>query len=95
VTSKSGRTDELRQLGQYVEQHPLGMVAAAFGTGYLLSGALFSPATARILGLGLRFGLRFATPSLVRAAFGGDAPFNPGNTGNTGPRPHPHAKESP
>jgi hypothetical protein len=67
-------TEERFELGPYVEAHPVGSVLAAFGVGYLLSGALFSRATARILGLGVRY----ATPVLVRAAFGANAAFNPG-----------------
>jgi hypothetical protein len=59
------------QLERYVDQYPIGMVAAAMGAGYLLSGALFSKATVRMLGFGLRFGLRYATPAVIHAALAG------------------------
>jgi hypothetical protein len=83
TTARNGRRSERLDLEDYVEQHPMGMVVAAFGVGYVLSGALFSRATARLLGLGLTAGLRFATPSLMKAVVGGRAAVTPGNS-----RPH-------
>ncbi len=82
MTARTSRVTEPLALADYVGKHPVGSVVAAFGVGYLLSGALFSRATARILGLGVRY----ATPALVRAAFGANAAFNPGNG-------HPHVRE--
>jgi predicted lysophospholipase L1 biosynthesis ABC-type transport system permease subunit len=41
-----------------LERSPYGTVAAALGIGYVLGGGVFSPLTARALGLGLRLGLR-------------------------------------
>lgn len=43
-----------------VRRHPYGTLAAAVGVGYVLGGGLFSPLTARLLGLGLRIGMRLA-----------------------------------
>jgi hypothetical protein len=83
IASRS--TSELVALERYVERHPVGTVVAAFGVGYLLSGALFSKATARILGLGLRY----ASPSMLNAAFGEQALFNLGKA-----KSHNRPKES-
>lgn len=43
-----------------VRRHPYGTLAAAVGVGYVLGGGLFSPLTARLLGLGIRIGMRLA-----------------------------------
>jgi len=43
-----------------VARHPYGTVAAAIGIGYVLGGGIFSPLTARLVGFGLRMGLRLA-----------------------------------
>jgi len=43
-----------------VERNPYGMMAAALGVGYVLGGGLFSPLTARLVGFGMRMGLRLA-----------------------------------
>jgi hypothetical protein len=43
-----------------VARNPYGMMAAALGVGYVLGGGLFSPLTARLVGLGMRMGLRLA-----------------------------------
>jgi hypothetical protein len=43
-----------------VDRHPYGMIGAALGVGYVLGGGFFSPLTARIVGLGLKMGLRLA-----------------------------------
>jgi hypothetical protein len=40
-----------------VQRHPVGMVFAAAGVGYLLGGGLFSPATGKALRIGLRLAL--------------------------------------
>ena len=49
-----------------VDRHPYGTLAAAVGIGYVLGGGLFSPLTARIIGLGLRVGLRLAALPLIK-----------------------------
>jgi hypothetical protein len=43
-----------------VARNPYGMMAAALGVGYVLGGGLFSPLTARLVGFGMRIGLRLA-----------------------------------
>ena len=45
-------------LADQTQQHPFRTVALTFGTGFILGGGLFSPLTARILGAGVRLGLR-------------------------------------
>lgn len=49
-----------------VDRHPYGTVAAALGVGYLLGGGLFSPLTARIIGFGVRLGVRLAAIPVLR-----------------------------
>ena len=49
----SQRTQEVRAaVSSFVEERPLAAVGIAFGAGYLLSGALFSRLTARVVGAG-------------------------------------------
>jgi hypothetical protein len=47
-------------------RHPIGTVAAALGIGYVLGGGLFSRLTARLLGLGVRVGLRLAVVPVLK-----------------------------
>jgi hypothetical protein len=49
-----------------VQRNPYGTMAAALGIGYVLGGGLFSPLTGRIVGLGLRIGLRLAVLPLLK-----------------------------
>ena len=49
-----------------VERHPYGTVAAAVGIGYVLGGGLFTPLTARIVGLGIRIGVRLALLPMLK-----------------------------
>jgi hypothetical protein len=49
-----------------VRRHPYGTLAAALGIGYVLGGGLFSRLTGRVLGLGLRTGLRLAALPLLK-----------------------------
>jgi hypothetical protein len=54
-----------------VARNPYAMMAAAAGSGYVLAGGVFSPLTARVVGLGLRLGLRLAAiPLLQRELIG-------------------------
>lgn len=54
-----------------VDRHPYTMMAAAAGSGYVLGGGIFSPLTARFVGLGLRLGLRLvAIPFIQRELLG-------------------------
>jgi hypothetical protein len=65
------RAQELRdQIEGYVDEHPLAAVGAAFGIGYLLSGALFSRLTARVAG----FAGRLAFGNVMRALVTGVVP---------------------
>jgi hypothetical protein len=55
---------------QQTREHPGRSVAMAVGVGYVLGGGLFSRLTARLLGTGIRIGLRtailpFVTEGLV------------------------------
>lgn len=54
-----GHTVDLR--GR-LERHPYGTLAVAFGVGYLLGGGLFTPATARVV----RMGMKLAALPLVK-----------------------------
>jgi hypothetical protein len=56
-----------------VRRSPYGTVGAALGIGYVLGGGLFSPLTARILGLGLRIGMRLAVLPLLTEELSGFA----------------------
>lgn len=49
-----GRTLDLR--GR-VDRHPIGMLLAAMGVGYVLGGGLFSPLTGKLLKIGMRLAL--------------------------------------
>jgi len=49
-----------------VNRNPYGTVAAALGIGYVLGGGLFTPLTARIVGMGLRIGMRLAVLLLLK-----------------------------
>jgi len=52
-------------LSEQINEHPGRTVAIALGTGYLLAGGLFSRLTVRLMGLGMRIGLRVGGPRLV------------------------------
>jgi ElaB/YqjD/DUF883 family membrane-anchored ribosome-binding protein len=49
-----------------VERNPYGTVAAALGIGFVLGGGLFTPLTGRIVGLGLRLGIRLALLPMLK-----------------------------
>ena len=49
-------------------EHPGRSVAIAVGVGYVLGGGLFSRLTARVLGMGIRIGLRTALLPLATEA---------------------------
>lgn len=62
------KTDQIRNtVGTFVDEHPIAAVGAAFGIGYLLSGALYSKTTGRLLG----FGTRFLVGALLKQAVAG------------------------
>jgi hypothetical protein len=62
VTDLRGTLD----IDRRVRRNPYGTIAAALGIGYALGGGLFSPLTGRIVGLGLRMGLRLAVLPLLK-----------------------------
>jgi len=62
VTDLRGTLD----LDGRVKRNPYGTMAAGLGIGYLLGGGLFSPLTGRVVGLGLRIGLRLAVLPLLK-----------------------------
>jgi ElaB/YqjD/DUF883 family membrane-anchored ribosome-binding protein len=49
-----------------VRRNPYGSMAAAVGIGYVLGGGIFTPLTARIVGIGLRLGMRLALLPLLK-----------------------------
>jgi hypothetical protein len=53
------------RLVRQTREHPGRSVAAAVGVGYVLGGGLFSRLTARLLGTGIRLGLRTAVLPFV------------------------------
>lgn len=69
-----------------VEKHPYGMLAAAFGVGYVIGGGLFTPTTGRILGLGARLVgvpmVRNALLDLAEAAVDGLLQKSAADSGN-------------
>jgi hypothetical protein len=71
-----------------VQRNPYGTVAAALGIGFVLGGGIFTPLTARILGLGLRLGVRLALLPLLKDqieeladSLGGEVETNKGRRG--------------
>jgi hypothetical protein len=49
-----------------VNRHPYGTIAMALGIGYALGGGIFSRLTGRLVGIGLKIGLRAAVLPLLR-----------------------------
>ena len=68
--SKELRTrtrDVLHSIGEETTSHPFRTVGLAAGAGFVLGGGLFTPLTARALGVGVRLALRLAVlPALGR-----------------------------
>ena len=56
-----------QEFGRQIEEHPGRSVALAVGAGYLLGGGLFSRLTVRLLGAGMRIGLRILVPFVTRS----------------------------
>jgi len=49
-----------------LDRNPYGLVSIAAGVGYVLGGGIFSPLTARIVGLSLQLGLRLAAVPFIQ-----------------------------
>lgn len=71
-----------------VQRNPYGTVAAALGIGFVLGGGLFTPLTARIVGLGMRIGVRLALLPMLKDqiseladSLGGEVETNKGRRG--------------
>jgi len=67
-------------------RHPYGLVAAAFGIGFVVGGGLFTPLGKRIARTALRLGLRasalpFIERELVALVSGGEGPRRPRTKG--------------
>jgi hypothetical protein len=60
----------MRDLYSETEKHPFRTVAIALGGGYVVGGGLFSPLTARLVGVLIRVGLRAAAMPLASLALG-------------------------
>ena len=59
-TAVSGSVEDLGRaldLRGRMDRHPIGMVLAAMGVGYVLGGGLFSPLTGKLLKIGVRLAL--------------------------------------
>jgi hypothetical protein len=67
------RDEVLSQVRELVDQHPLAAVGAAFGAGYLLSGALLSRMTFRLALLGARWYAGRMVRDLVQAVEPGES----------------------
>jgi hypothetical protein len=52
-------------LAQQAREHPIRTVSVALGVGFVLGGGLFSRLAARIVGTGVRIGLRMAVVPLM------------------------------
>lgn len=66
---EGGATQQLAQwrdsIARQTVERPARSLALALGAGYLVGGGIFSRLTARVLGLGLRIGLRVAVVPMV------------------------------
>ena len=49
-----------------VDRHPIGTLVAAVGIGYVLGGGVFTRLTARLLGFGVRTGIRLAVLPVIQ-----------------------------
>jgi hypothetical protein len=57
-------------LARQTQQHPGRTVAVTFGAGFILGGGLFSPLAARLVGVGVRLGLRLVVLPVVTERLG-------------------------
>jgi hypothetical protein len=66
-----------------VQRHPIGMVVAAVGVGYILGGGLFSPLTSRLLKIGIRLALIPLVKSQLEGLAGAAPRSGEGAAGST------------
>jgi hypothetical protein len=64
-----------------LQRHPIGLVCAALGVGYVLGGGLFSPFTSRLLKVGIRLAIIPLVKSQLSAIVGDQA--GEGTAGST------------
>jgi hypothetical protein len=75
-----------------VDRNPYRMMALGVGVGYVLGGGIFSPLTARLVGFGLRLGLRLAAVPFIQQELMGlvdlmrEGPDEPGARGRRAER---------
>jgi hypothetical protein len=77
-------------LARETRERPVRTVALTVGTGFVLGGGLFSPIAVRLLGAGVRLGVRFALLPLVAeglAALAGRALAQAGAPLDVSPQP--------
>jgi hypothetical protein len=77
-------------LARQTRERPLRTVALTLGTGFLLGGGLFSPIAVRLLGAGVRLGVRFALLPMVAeglASLAGRALAQAGDPLDVSPKP--------
>ncbi|MBX7117016.1 MAG: hypothetical protein K1X64_22035 [Myxococcaceae bacterium] len=91
-TGTEASWSEVLGVKERVEKNPYGMVAAAFGVGYVLGGGLFTPTTARVVGLGVKLAsvpvIREALLGMAEAAVDGLlAGAEPASHGGNGSAP--------
>ncbi len=67
----SARASLDANLRQRMEENPFGVIGLALAAGYIAGGGLFTPLTARLLGLGVRLGLRMAVLPVIRQEIAG------------------------
>jgi hypothetical protein len=67
----SARASLDANLRQRLDTNPWGVLGLALAAGYVAGGGLFTPLTARLLGLGVRVGLKVAVLPMVRQEIAG------------------------
>ncbi len=60
------REELVGKLRRFIDDHPFAAVGIAFGVGYVLSGALLSRTTAKLLGVGVKAYLGPMLSSMVK-----------------------------
>jgi hypothetical protein len=83
VASQADSLTRAIDLRGRVQRHPIGMVAAAIGIGYVLGGGLFSPLTGRLVRVGVRLALIPLVKSQLSNIVGSVEPMDEGATGSS------------